>query len=185
MPISKKFLHIGHGPESDFNPDFPYALGFAYALGIGALLVKLVMDRMAYITDIVITPKEIERVKATSDEAWRLDYQPTVMGLIERTLYMSALTYGRGEFIAVWLGLKVAGGWQRWQEPKSGRYLYSRSLFGSGLSVLYALAGFLIVKGFSPKRNDLFSYAILVPSALILATLLLWWWLKRYIGKRE
>ena len=21
LPISKKFLHIGHGPESDFNPD--------------------------------------------------------------------------------------------------------------------------------------------------------------------
>jgi hypothetical protein len=158
-----------------------YAIGFSYALIVGSIVIKAVMDRMEEITDKVFDPATLTRLRHTNKEAWRLDYQPILMGLIERTLYMSALLFGHGEFIAVWLGLKVAGGWKRWQNEKIGRYLYSRSLFGSGLSLLYALMGFLLIEGISSGKGD---YAGLVSYTLAAATWALWIWLKRYTRRK-
>jgi hypothetical protein len=162
-----------------------YIIGFFYALFIGNWLITLVLARITSISNMVFQPKELDRVKITCNEGWRLDYQPKLMGLIERTLFMSALLFNRGEFIAVWLGLKVAGGWKRWQDEKLGRYLYSSSLFGSGLSVLYALVGFMLARGLTWKLQDLYGYPVLAALALILATVILWIWLKRYTGKRN
>jgi hypothetical protein len=56
------------------------------------------------------------------------------------------LEIGKGELIGVWLALKAAGQWQVWKEATSeGRATYQVFLIGSGLSVLYAGAGFKII----------------------------------------
>ncbi len=159
-----------------------YVVGFLYALFVGHFFIELVLGRITFISDIVFQREELERVDITYPEGWRLKYQPKLIGFIERTLYMSALIYGRGEFIAIWLGLKVAGGWKRWQHEKYGRYLYSSSLIGN-LSVLYALVGFMLAKGLTWQLKDFFNYPFLAALALIIATVSLLTWLKTYSGK--
>ena len=109
-----------------------------------------------------------------------MEWQRIVMGAIERTLYMSSLLMNYGEFIAVWLGLKVAGGWKRWQEP-DGRYYFSITLFGSGLSLLYAVVGYKMTTWI---YNSQWSHAAIVPSLLIMATYILWWWLENKVDKK-
>jgi hypothetical protein len=164
---------------------FSYAVGFFYALFVGHCLIELVLRRITFISDKVFKKEDLERVDTTDPEGWRLKYQPKLIGFIERTLYMSALIYGRGEFIAVWLGLKVAGGWKRWQHEKYGRYLYSSSLIGNGLSVLYALVGFMIAKGLTWQLKDFSNYPFLAAVALIIATLGMLRWLKKFIYNRK
>jgi len=79
-------------------------------------------------------------------------YTPIIVGLIERTLFFFSILFSYEEFIAVWLALKVAGQWKRWEDgftldtddlemKNSGRVLYNIFLIGSGLSLGFAVMG--------------------------------------------
>ncbi len=81
-------------------------------------------------------------------------YTAEIVGHIERVLYFFAIYSGFTEFIAVWLALKVAGKWARWEtgttdndEEKRdiGRVFYNTFLIGSGLSLGYAFVGVNLV----------------------------------------
>jgi hypothetical protein len=85
----------------------------------------------------------------TSQSRW----QPAAVGYLERALYTSAWVVGRPELAAVWLALKVAGQWGRWQVDRTlgtvqiqGRSVYNLFLLGSGLSLAFAFAGGLVVE---------------------------------------
>jgi len=77
-------------------------------------------------------------------------YTAVIVGSVERTLYFFAILLGFGEFVAVWLALKVAGKWARWEkdEKKDGKYgrvFYNIFLVGSGISLGFAFSGVNLV----------------------------------------
>jgi len=76
-------------------------------------------------------------------------WSPTVVGVCESIMYPTALLMGQGDFIGLWLALKVAGQWVRWrgepekktetlEERNEGRRRFNRFLVGSALSVILA-----------------------------------------------
>ena len=61
---------------------------------------------------------------------------PQIVGLFEAFLYPAAVLTGYPGFIAVWLGMKVAGSWGGWQK-ENGRVLFHIFLVGTALSLGY------------------------------------------------
>lgn len=166
---------------------YVYLVAYAYALFFGEL-VALVTEYMYDLT-------EVPRVT-------RYKWQPPIVGIVERTLFLSSLIAGHGSFIALWLTLKVTVQYKRWSgEDKSlqvedadrvlvGRTLFMNSLIGNGLSILYAGVGYGIIQWSRSGRTQL---AVVVPVALVAGTIALrfWLWLdpwtklKRVIKKRR
>jgi hypothetical protein len=67
-----------------------------------------------------------------------------LIGALEQVLYISAILFGRSEFIGVWLILKVAGEWRpgaREGQPVAVGQAreYTIFLFGNGLAVVLAV----------------------------------------------
>jgi hypothetical protein len=120
-----------------------YLIGYAYALGGGAVICRLIVD----LTYDIVEPK---RGKG-------MNWQPLYTGLLERSLYVSSLLMGKGELIGLWLVLKLAVQYKRWtgeatsalterDQALKGRYLFANSLNGNGLSILCSFVGFLLIK---------------------------------------
>ena len=63
------------------------------------------------------------------------------MGIFERFMYMFFYLIGYKEFIGMWLVAKIVG---NWPDRESGKIDYF--LFGTGLSVLIAVIGALIIE---------------------------------------
>jgi len=127
----------------------PYALGLLYAILFGHWLVKANVD-------------VLWKVIGVGSKVERHDWPSTLLGSLERTLYIASLLIGKGEFIAVWLALKAVPQWQRWneiiktesiqidsakteQKQIEGRAVYNIFLIGNALNVLFAAVGWRIV----------------------------------------
>ena len=72
-----------------------------------------------------------------------------ILGIVERLLYTTSLMIGVPQWIAVWLALKVAVAWSRWQE-KETRGLYNLFLIGNALSLIFGFIGAWIALGSAP-----------------------------------
>ncbi len=80
-------------------------------------------------------------------------------------MYTASWVLGRPEFIAVWLAMKIAGNWGRWDNH---RQLYHVFLVGNGLCILYGVVGGLFIEGAHWQQKW-------VPVVgLVVGTLLLW-----------
>jgi hypothetical protein len=71
------------------------------------------------------------------------------LGIVERAIYTVALIIGAPEWIAVWLAMKVAVAWRRWQGEE--RATYNVFLIGNALSVIFGLIGAWIALGQLPS----------------------------------
>jgi hypothetical protein len=102
----------------------------------------------AYVLAIVIAHYPIAKIVSTLYRDLGVEihapnsHLPALVGAIERGLFVGALQLERGEFIAVWLALKVAAQWKGWEQglgagsaKVQGRDLFNVFLIGSGLSI--------------------------------------------------
>jgi hypothetical protein len=101
---------------------------------------------------------------------------PGLVGIVERTLFVASFQLQKSEFIGIWLALKVAGQWRRWQEEigategKAGaRTVYNIFLIGCGFSIAYAVVGAQLISFVAAKS---WSAAIALPVVLLIGTLL-------------
>jgi hypothetical protein len=150
---------------------YPYAVAYAYAL-IAGLLVGPVT---AYMYD--LTGAERENT---------FKWQPPILGIVERTLFLSSLITEHGSLIALWLTLKLGFQYKRWSgEDKSlrvehgdevliGRTLFMNSMIGSALSILYAAVGFGMVKWL---KTGQIRFTVIISSSLVVGTIALLFWL--------
>lgn len=115
-------------------------------------------------------------IQKQEDSERPYEYTAIFVGLVERTLYFFAILYGFKEFIGVWLVLKVAGVWRRWEEDKnekgkSGRVFYNIFLIGSGISLGFAFTGVNLVHLF---HNEEYAKTWIAPVALIIGLTIFW-----------
>ena len=80
-------------------------------------------------------------------------WPPALLGACEAVLYPTALLLGHAEFLAIWLGLKVAGQWSRWgigdkgdNDAHEGRRRYLQFLIGSALALMCGVATYAAMK---------------------------------------
>jgi hypothetical protein len=153
---------------------YVYVVAYVYALFLGLLVGR--------VTELMYDLTGVERRS-------KFKWQPPILGIVERTLFLSSLVASYGGFIALWLTLKLTVQYKRWSgEDKSlqvdpgenvlvGRTLFMNSLIGNGLSILYAGVGYGIIQWSKSGRT---CFAVTIPAALVLATLVLWFWLSRH-----
>jgi hypothetical protein len=96
--------------------------GFLVAFGAGHVLTYLVMGAMPLPAD--------QEGKGPSYNG--------PLGVVERTIYAGAVVTHHPEFVAVWLALKVA---KDIREQAHRRAAFNRWLTGSGLSLIFGVAG--------------------------------------------
>jgi len=155
------------------------AIGYSFAVVVGHFAIQRVVDSLW---------RAIGWMPSAYDERPEY-YQPRLVGIIERTLYVASLQMGEPEFIGVWLALKVAGQWKRWGEEATiagrkveGRVFYNIFLIGSGLSVAYAVGGAQMIGYF--QRSRLLYFAIL-PLAILVGTEILQVLARRWADKSK
>jgi hypothetical protein len=113
---------------------FSVASGYFFAVIVGHVFIKWLVEYLW----------RLEYGQVPQREQRPSPHLPPLVGFVERTLYVAALQFSQAEFIAVWLALKVAGQWKRWEEGHgevSGRVFFNIFLVGSGLSIAFAVAG--------------------------------------------
>jgi hypothetical protein len=146
-------------------------IGLCYAIFVGGFFIKLAIRRMYYLVD----PKD-ERQSLTK-------WQPPLVGVIERALYIVSLMAGYAGFIGLWVGLKVGIPYLRWSEgagkPEISRALFINSLYGNALSILYAVVGFQSIIWFDKAEYERMWFATVV---LIVFNMLIWLYL--FLTKR-
>jgi hypothetical protein len=118
-------------------------IGLAYSLILGHIFVKLVSEAMW--TKLLDKAPDLEQV------ARRDNWQTPIVGAVERALYFSCYLLGQYSFVGLWLMLKVAGQWRRWNEgigdtetnerKLEGRSIYYVFLVGSTLSLAFGVVG--------------------------------------------
>jgi hypothetical protein len=71
------------------------------------------------------------------------------LGICERISYTGALLLGFPAWIGVWIAIKVAAQWQRWQGAE--RVTYNVFLIGNLLSIFFGFLGAWIAAGRIPE----------------------------------
>jgi hypothetical protein len=91
-----------------------------------------------------LTPEEQEQYPQ------RLRWQPAWVGIFERAFYCLLIGLhieGGGAFIAGWVALKMAGGWQLWSRGTTyGRAIFFSGLLGNTMSVLFGVVSGLVIR---------------------------------------
>ena len=82
-----------------------YLIGFLFAIFVGDFFVKHIVDELW---------SDIGAVNAPRDPIRPNPFHPRMVGFIERTLYVISIQINSPQFIGVWLAVKVAGQWKRW-----------------------------------------------------------------------
>jgi hypothetical protein len=86
---------------------------------------------------------------ADDDEAQRVLWIPLAVGVLERAIITTLVGWnvsGSAGFIGGWIAVKSAGGWASWSKGTTyGRSILFVGLLGNAVSILFALAGGLII----------------------------------------
>jgi hypothetical protein len=134
-----------------------YILGYLYSVWVGHLLV-LSFSRNAW-----SALGEIPKNEKDMPYRWT----SSLVGIIERIIYTSSLVFGAKEFIAVWLAIKIAVQWKRWEDTKDlgkARASFHIFLIGTGLSLMYGVVGGFLIEWL---RNTDYIRSIVFPIVLI------------------
>jgi hypothetical protein len=151
----------GRVDNMDWEIIIYYALGYLYSVWVGHWFV-LSFSRKAWAA-------LGEMPKNERDMPYR--WTSSLSGIIDRVIYTSSLLFSAREFIAIWLAIKVAVQWKRWEDKEDlgkARASFHIFIIGTGLSLLYGIVGALIVEWL--KEADYIS-AIAFPILLILLNL--------------
>jgi hypothetical protein len=143
-------------------------LGYAFALVVGGIMVKNVVDVLW------------ERLAPGGAKNLQLrpnGWQTQALGHVERVLYVALFQAHYGLLVGLWLAIKMIGKWTRWSEggdqnaqKPSGQAIFNIFLLGNALSMLYAFLGFKLTQWVSAGRTPRACWA---PLAVILLTLAL------------
>lgn len=150
--------------------------------------VEIVLNFFGYMFAVVFadlfinkTIRKIRNVLRAAYDKELPDYVPVLprtVGFVERALYIAAIQMGAPEFIGLWITLKTASRWEIWskhgKDEIPGRATFNIFVAGNGLSIAYAVLGYLIIY-WGTRQNLLL--AVLSPLALVLANVLLILWL--------
>jgi hypothetical protein len=117
---------------------FSIIIGYVISTFGGALILWLLIDKIAW---------GYLGKKGIPGKASGILTLP--MGILERFMYTTVFLVNQPAFIAVWLALKVASQWRRWEEDKE-RGTYNIFLMGSALSLIIAFLGAWIALGHVP-----------------------------------
>ena len=115
-------------------------VGFLVSMFGGAVVLWLLIDCLAW-------PYIAKGLKNNIGKPQRVLTLP--LGICERASYTAAILLGAPGWIGVWLAIKVAAQWHRWQGEE--RATYNVFLIGNILSIFFGILGAWIALGRVPN----------------------------------
>ncbi|HME42316.1 MAG TPA: hypothetical protein VKF36_04450 [Syntrophorhabdales bacterium] len=84
------------------------------------------------------------------ESAPRIAWFPIMTGIFERLIYTTLVGFevsGAAAFVGAWVTIKAIGGWVTWSKDSTpyGKALFFSGLLGSAMSLLFGVAGGLII----------------------------------------
>ncbi len=161
---------------------WPLVFGGAVALAFTLVLGDLVLQALQRTRSLEEVQKAVAARDAKQHAApWASVFKRArSLGHVERTLYLTALIAGQPVFVGIWLAAKVVGsadlapGRSRREEDAENslaRATFQRFLLLSGVSLMYAGAGWTVFHAFIVDRWTI----VVAPIALVgLSSLLVW-----------
>ena len=137
-----------------------FVAGYGVSIGLGSLFTSWIVEKLREEYDYKreekgedqeSKPKDKKKESKGKERPWKTKRLPQFTGILDRTLYTTALLMGFKEFIPVWLLVKVARGWQVPRRVKKGPVplrdvaRYNIFFIGNGLCVIFGVAGALII----------------------------------------
>ena|SRR6202035_588888 len=105
--INCLFLICPDAMAKPMDPILANLIGYFFAVVVAQLLIAPIQNKLW--DDLISTSgMPAQRVRP---RAWHA----TVVGLIERTLYVAAIQASAAALIGVWLALKAASQWEGWR----------------------------------------------------------------------
>ena len=89
-----------------------------------------------------------EKPQDTSNPKYKEPYyivQSSILGMVERSLYILTLNFIGYPFIVLWITLKTVSNWDVWK-TEYGRGFFNIFLIGNGLSLLFSFCSYLVIK---------------------------------------
>jgi hypothetical protein len=121
-------------------PHWRVLVGFAFSIFVGDVVVRAVVRALwTYLSRHSGVPAEPHLKQSGS--------LSMPIGILERGLYTGALIFGAWQLVGAWLGLKTA---MKWREVSKYRGADNIWLIGTGLSLLFGIAGAAIALGHVP-----------------------------------
>jgi hypothetical protein len=116
--------------------------GFLFSTGVGAVVLWLLIDCLLW--------PYISNGRPNGGKPSRSLTVP--LGICERASYTAAILIGVPSWIGVWLAVKVAAQWSRWQNEE--RSTYNLFLIGNLLSIFFGVLGACIALGDVPMLHS-------------------------------
>ena len=104
---------------------------------------------------IAVLRNELDKVNSLLPEEkkqypGRVPWMPAWIGLFERAFYAALIglgVEGAAGFIGVWIGFKLAGGWQVWSKGTTyGRAIFFSGLLGNAMSIAFGFVGGFVIR---------------------------------------
>jgi hypothetical protein len=144
---------------------FLIVLIYAEVLVIGNLVIGTLMKKLNY-----------ENPFSKRGDKKEIDFaikQSSILGFIERFLFLSSFLIQKPEFLIAWFTFKTVIHWKRWKED-NGRVFFNNFLIGNALNIMYSFLGYAFVKWGGKEHwfpND-FCNSILLGALLLIICLL-------------
>lgn len=181
---------------SDIEKFIPYVCGYLYAIIVGSILIKFIMDELK---------EKIRYLPFAFSNEDKLAYgwYAQGVGVFDLILYISAMLIGKYEFIAIWLAFKVAGRWESARLEKDSieddikeaskkkslnlhliinNALYNIFTIGNALVLIWAGATYKSITYWNDKAYGL---SILMALAVLIITLVFYFLAKKQTKRLE
>jgi cbb3-type cytochrome oxidase subunit 1 len=148
-----------------------YAFGYFFAVILGHFPIRMVQSKAW--EPLLATDKKLK-------DRWV--YRPqygAIIGIVERILYVACLQIGKPEFIPIWIGIKIAGGWSGWQDKMQGHDVFCVVLLGNAISLVYGFWGYQLTKWFYEDTYKLL--VVCLTGVLVLGC----WYIRYYLNQAQ
>jgi len=125
-----------------------FVIGLTISLGFGWLVTMVAHEYLGFQIRKKLAATDVDNPVAPSEDAHLFGSQMPLTGTIERLVFTMIVAYnvsGAAIAMMVWLGLKMATGWNENIKTPSGKIPAIHSLFTGMVSLLFALIGGLFI----------------------------------------
>lgn len=143
--------------------DVAVIAGYFWAVVIGGPVVAIVMGRLHRVPLPHVAGKE-ELPDPRPSAGWHRE----ALGIVERSLTVTAVLLRSPELVAAWLVFKAASSWWSWKDAPG---VFNRYAVGTALSLAFGASGGALVLALSSGNSSLVVGLLVGP--LILAVLVL------------
>jgi hypothetical protein len=149
-------LRCGQGDSPSWGEEARVTcrLGYAISVVVGIPITYAWSELLFWLLERYVprTAKEVETGEVAGRQCiWWI---AIMVGIFERALITTLVAYdvsGGGSFIAAWVAMKMALGWQRWGSgTQYARAAAFMALLGNAMSILWGLFGGILCKMAAP-----------------------------------